>query len=181
MSDNRRIGIAALLAYIATVWLANYFVTHIGSPASPGGPHLIPVGFGLRGPSGVLWVGAALVLRDVVQHNLGRWPVVGAIIVGAGLAYFVAPALAFASAAAFLTSEALDFAVYTPLAERDRLFAAVAASNAVGAVVDTLLFLWIAFGSIAFWQGQIIGKLWMTIPALAALTAIRSRRQVVTA
>lgn len=178
---ERRIGAAALVAYIATVWLANYFVSHVGAQHFPGGPHLIPVGFGLEGPSGVLWVGAALVLRDVVQTHLGRWPVVGAILVGAGLAYFVAPALAFASAAAFLTSEALDFAVYTPLAERDRLFAAVAASNVVGAAVDTFLFLWIAFGSIAFWQGQIVGKLWMTLPALAVLAAMRSRRAPVTA
>lgn len=176
---TKRIGITALVAYIATVWLANYFVTHVGTQHFPGGPHLIPVGFGLEGPSGVLWVGAALVLRDVVQHNLGRWPVVGAIVVGAGLAYFVAPALAFASAAAFLMSEALDFAVYTPLAERGRLFAAVGVSNVVGAAVDTFLFLWLAFGSIAFWQGQIIGKLWMTLPALAVLALLRSRRLAV--
>ncbi len=174
----KRIGITALVAYIATVWLANYFVTHIGTQQFPGGPHLIPVGFGLEGPSGVLWVGAALVLRDVVQHHLGRWPVVGAIIVGAGLAYFVAPALALASAAAFLVSEALDFAVYTPLAERDRMFAAVSASNVIGAAVDTFLFLWIAFGSVRFWQGQIVGKLWMTLPAVAVLAVLRSRRQM---
>lgn len=180
MNDTEhRIGVVALVGYIATVWLANYFVTHVGTQAFPGGPHLIPVGFGLRGPSGVLWVGAALVLRDVVQHHLGRWPVVGAIVVGAGLAYFVAPSLAVASAAAFLVSEALDFAVYTPLAERGRLFAAVGASNVLGAVVDTFLFLWLAFGSVAFWQGQIVGKLWMTAPALVVLMAMRSRRPVV--
>jgi uncharacterized PurR-regulated membrane protein YhhQ (DUF165 family) len=172
-----RIGLVALVAYVATVWLANYFVTHVGHQAFPGGPHLIPVGFGLEGPSGVLWVGAALVLRDVVQRHLGKLAVVGAILVGTGLAYFIAPALAVASAAAFLASEALDFAIFTPLAERGRLVAAVAVSNVAGAVVDTFLFLWLAFGSIAFWQGQIVGKLWMTLPALLVLAYLSRQRE----
>lgn len=170
----KRIGWVALVAYVSTVWLANYFVGHVGHQAFPGGPHLIPVGFGLEGPSGVLWVGAALVLRDVVQRHLGRKAVVGAILVGTALSYFVAPSLAVASAAAFLLSEALDFAVFTPLADRDRLVLAVGASNAVGAIVDTFVFLWIAFGSIAFWQGQIVGKLWMTLPALGVRLARRA-------
>lgn len=176
----KRVGYVALIAYVATVWLANYFVTHVGHQAFPGGPHLIPVGFGYEGPSGVLWVGAALVLRDAIQQHLGRASVVGAILVGAGLAYFVAPALALASALAFLTSEALDFAVFTPLSDRDRLVAAVVVSNVVGAVTDTFLFLWVAFGSVTFWQGQIIGKMWMTLPAAVyLLVSGENRRQVV--
>lgn len=173
---NKRIGTVALVAYVATVWLANYFVTHVGHQTFPGGPHLIPVGFGLEGPSGVLWVGTALVLRDVVQHHLGKVAVIGAILVGTGLAYLIAPALAVASATAFLASEALDFAVYTPLAERGRLVAAVTVSNIGGAITDTFLFLWLAFGSIQFWQGQIVGKLWMTLPALLALLYLDLRR-----
>jgi uncharacterized PurR-regulated membrane protein YhhQ (DUF165 family) len=165
------------VAYISTVWLANYFITHVGSQPQPGGPHVIPVGFGYKAPSGVLWVGAALVLRDLVQRTLGRKWTVLAILVGAGLAYFVAPSLAVASAVAFLVSEAFDFAVFTPLAENGRVFSAVAVSNVVGAGVDTFLFLWLAFHSITFWQGQIIGKLWMTLPALAILLVVRKPQE----
>lgn len=167
-------GVLSLAAYLSTVVLANYFISHVGHQEFPGGPHLIPVGFGLEGPSGVLWVGLALVLRDAVQSLLGRAWVVLAIVVGAGLSYLVAPSLALASALAFLFSEALDFAVYTPLRDSGQLGLAMGASNVVGAFVDTFLFLWVAFGSIAFWQGQVLGKLWMTLPALGFL-ALRQR------
>jgi hypothetical protein len=165
----KAVGYACLGAYISTVLLANYFVSHVGTQDFPGGPHLVPVGFGLAGPSGVLWVGLALVLRDAVQSTLGRRWVIGAILVGAALSYAVAPTLALASALAFLASEALDFAAYTPLREQGRLVLAVVVSNVVGALVDTFLFLWVAFGSINFWQGQVLGKLWMTVPAVVFL------------
>lgn len=159
---NRRIGVAALAAYVATVFAANYFIGHVGSQPFPGGPHTIPVGFGYRAPSGVLWVGLAFTLRDVVQASLGRLP--------------VAPSLAWASGCAFLLSESLDFAVYTPLAARHWL-AAVAASNIAGLAVDTFLFLWLAFHSITFWQGQVIGKAWMTALAVAVLAPARRSAQ----
>jgi uncharacterized PurR-regulated membrane protein YhhQ (DUF165 family) len=60
-------------------------------------------------------------------------------------------------------------------AERGRWLLAVAASNTVGAVVDSLLFLAIAFGSVAFWQGQVIGKLEMTVAAVLLLWPLRNR------
>ena len=53
-----------------------------------------------------------------------------------------------ASAAAFLFSELADTAVYTPLARR-RLISAVLASSLVGTIIDSTLFLWLAFGSVA--------------------------------
>jgi hypothetical protein len=84
---------------------------------------------------------------------------------------------AFASGAAFLASELLDFIVYTPLAERGRIVSAVAASNTVGLFVDTFLFLWIAFDSLDFWQGQAIGKAYATAIAIVALVAMERRRQ----
>ena len=44
----------------------------------PQGPCLVPVAPGLLAPSGVLTVGAALVLRDVVQRCLGlAWGLAG--------------------------------------------------------------------------------------------------------
>jgi hypothetical protein len=52
-----------------------------------------------------------------------------------------------------------------PLRER-RWLLAVAASNLVGLLIDSVLFLQIAFGSLDFIEGQIIGKIWTTIFAV---------------
>ncbi len=166
---------AAVAAYIGSIFAANWFIGHVGEQAAPGAPHTVPVGFGYDAPSGVLWIGVALTLRDVVQVAIGKRAVVAAIAVAAALSYLVAPAFALASAVAFLTSETLDFAVYTPLAERGRWLTAVAASNTVGAVVDSVLFLSIAFGSLALLPGQVIGKLWMSAAALVVLPVLRRR------
>jgi len=43
-------------------------------------------------------------------------------------------------------------------------------------VVDSALFLWLAFGSLAFLSGQIVGKLWMT--ALTVVIILVWRRVV---
>lgn len=180
MGKNRWVGGIALGGYVATVFLANYFIQHVGTPPPfPGGPHTIPVGFGYRAPSGVLWVGLAFTLRDFVQSGLGRRWTIGAIIVGAALSYAVAPSLAVASATAFLISEALDFAAYTPLIERGQVVLAIGLSNTVGLLVDTFVFLWLAFHSLQFWQGQVIGKAWMTALALVIIVPARSRREVI--
>jgi len=124
---------------------------------------------GLMAPSGVLLIGVALVLRDAVHEYFGSKIVLGAILVGAALSAFVAPApLVIASGVAFLLSELADMAVYTPLRKK-RLAMAVLASGVVGAVVDSAVFLWIAFGSLDYLAGQVVGKAWMTIGAAAFL------------
>jgi uncharacterized PurR-regulated membrane protein YhhQ (DUF165 family) len=126
-------------------------------------------------PSGVLMIGLALVLRDLVQRRLGVEFGIGAIIVGAAISAGLAPpSLVVASAAAFLLSEFADFAVYTPLARR-RLVVAVFTSSVVGLVVDSIVFLWLAFGSLEFLTGQIIGKLWMVLLAIPFVVYMRRR------
>jgi uncharacterized PurR-regulated membrane protein YhhQ (DUF165 family) len=157
-------GVAALVAYVATIWLANWLVAHFG---------VVPVGFGLVAPAAVYAVGFAFTLRDVVQRTLGREATVAAIIVGAALSYLVAPQFAVASGVAFLVSELADFAVYTPL-ERRSWLGAVVLSNTVGLLIDSWLFLTLAFGSLEFLPGQIVGKAWMT--ALAVLLLVAGRR-----
>src|SRR5438552_11492439 len=117
------------LLYVASVFLANWFIGHVGTQYQPDGPHVIPVGFGLEAPSGVLWVGIALVARDLVQQFFGRPFAVAAMLVGAGLSYLVAPSLALASAVAFLLSETADLLVYTPLIRRGRIVVAVLTSS----------------------------------------------------
>ena len=148
-----------IAAYVATIPLANWMIGNVGL-CEPNGPCLIPVAPGIMAPSGVLMIGAALVLRDLVQRTSGIWVSLLCVIAGAVLSGFVSPpALALASGAAFLFSELVDFAVYTPLARRG-LALAVAASVAVGAMADSLLFLWLAFGSIDYAAGQIVGKIY---------------------
>lgn len=159
----------ALLAFLATVPLANWMIQNVGTVCIPQGPCLIPVGFGLSAPSGVLVIGAALVLRDMVQQLLGiRWAL-AAIACGVVLSALVAPpALVVASAAAFLLSELADLGVYTPLRKKG-LALAVLASGAVGSVIDSAVFLLLAFGSLDYIAGQVVGKLWMTALGAAVL------------
>lgn len=161
----------ALVAYIATIFGANWAIENFGFvPVVPDA-----VGLELMAPAGVYFAGLALVLRDRVQEVLGRKWVVGAILVGAGASYFVSPVFAVASAVAFLVSELADFSVYTPLRKKT-LAGGVAASQLVGAAVDSALFLFLAFGSLAFFWGQFVGKSWMAIPALLVIAGIRARR-----
>jgi uncharacterized PurR-regulated membrane protein YhhQ (DUF165 family) len=176
-NDRRRLieGIVFLVAFGLTIPAANWLIGHVGTTCVPNGPCLIPVAPGIMAPSGVLMIGVALVLRDLVQRRLGVAFSAGAVVVGAALSAAIAPAaLALASGIAFLMSEFADLAVYTPLARR-RLVAAVAASGAVGLVVDSIVFLWLAFGSLEFLLGQIIGKSWMMLLAIPFVLYLRRR------
>jgi hypothetical protein len=166
---------AYFVAFIVTIPVANWMIGNVGTVCPPNSPCLIPVGPDLMAPSGVLMIGLALVLRDLVQRRLGKiWALI-AIGCGAVLSALVAPpALVVASTTAFLLSELVDFAVYTPLQER-RLILAVFLSGIVGLVVDSLVFLQLAFGSLDFLLGQIVGKGWMIIFALPIIWFIRQR------
>jgi uncharacterized PurR-regulated membrane protein YhhQ (DUF165 family) len=166
------IGYLALVAFAATIPLANWMIGNVGH-CVPDGPCLIPVGFGLMAPSGVLMIGAALVLRDAVHRLMGWQWAVAAILIGAAMSFQFSPtALVIASVTAFALSELADFAVYAPL-QRKRLSLAVLASGVVGAAVDSAVFLWLAFGSLDFIAGQIVGKMWMTAAAAGVLVLVR--------
>src|SRR5580765_7073407 len=122
-------------------------------------------------------IGIALVLRDLVQRRLGVGVAAGGDLVGAAVSAMLAPpALVIASAVAFLLAEVADLAVYTPLARR-RLIAAVVASSMAGLVVDSIVFLWLAFGSLEFLWGQIVGKAWMVLAAIPFVHWLRRRDQ----
>ena len=171
----RNEGYAYLVAFILTIPAANWMIGNVGAVCPENSPCLIPVGFDVMAPSGVIMVGLALVLRDLVQRRLGKLWALGAIVVGALLSALIAPrALVLASGAAFLVSELADFAVYTPL-QKKRLVLAVFMSGIVGLVVDSILFLQLAFGSLDFLSGQIIGKTWMIVLALPIIWWIRRR------
>jgi uncharacterized PurR-regulated membrane protein YhhQ (DUF165 family) len=154
-----------LALYVGTIFGANWAIATFG---------LVPVGFGLLAPAGVYFAGLAFTFRDLTQESLGRRWTFGAILLGAGLSALVSPQFALASGVAFLLSETADLLVYSPLRERHWL-GAVALSNTVGLVVDSALFLLLAFGSLAFLPGQLVGKGLMTVLAVAVLWAWRNR------
>src|SRR5688572_26914056 len=122
MDRKRKVeGIIFLVLFCLTIPAANWMIGHVGTICVPNSACLIPVAPGLMAPSGVVMIGAALVLRDLVQRRLGIVYGFAAIIAGTAISALVAPpALVIASATAFLISETADFAVYTPLAKRDR-------------------------------------------------------------
>lgn len=173
---QRRIeGLIALALFALTIPAANWLIGNAGTVCVPNGPCLVPVAPGLEAPSGVLMIGLALVLRDLVQRRLGARAALAAIAAGALLSGLLAPpAIVIASVAAFLLSELADFAVYTPL-QRRNFIAAVAASSVIGLVVDSMVFLQLAFGSLDFLVGQIVGKAWMVLLALPLMHWLRRR------
>lgn len=161
----------AFAAFAATIPAANWLIGNIGTTCIPDGPCLIPVGFGLMAPSGVLMIGLALVLRDLLHELAGlRWSV-AAIAIGAALSLLVsAPAIALASAVAFTIAELADLVVYTPLRERGKALAVIA-SGLVGATVDSALFVLIAFGSLELAGGTVLAKVYASALVAAFLAS----------
>jgi queuosine precursor transporter len=165
MNLRTRTALAAFVIYAGCIPAANYAIERYG---------VVPVGFGLMAPAGVYLAGIAFTARDMVQRLAGRGWAALAILTGVVLSVLVAdPRLALASALAFGLSEALDMAIFTAT-ERWGLSLAVLSSNTVGIVVDSIVFLSLAFGSLAFLPGQLVGKAWMTLLALAVLLPARS-------
>ena len=134
--DVRRwsLAVIALAYFVGAILLANMLTNEYG---------MVGVGFGLTATAGTFAAGAALLLRDAVQEAAGKAAVIVGILAGAALTYTISPGLAAASATAFLIAELADMAVYTPLRKLDWTVAVVA-SNVVGAVVDTFVFLHMA-------------------------------------
>jgi hypothetical protein len=159
-------------AFVATVYAANWALTTYG---------VIHLFGGLYAPAGVFFAGLGFTLRCALQEIAGRLWVVAAILVGAGLSYWLGASaqipgghvsIAVASAAAFLFSELADFAVYTPLRART-IIGGISAAQVVGATVDSALFLWLAFGSLSLFWGQFVGKTLMVLPAVILVSAYR--------
>lgn len=134
------------------------------------------IAFSVVGPALLTFVVAGLTMaaRDFVHDAHGRTVSFALVVVGAAIsAFLAAPAVALASLVAFLLAETLDLLVYVPVRERIGRPAGIAVSGVVGSVVDSLVFLTIAFGSLAFFPAQVAGKVAATLGA-AALVAIVS-------
>lgn len=170
--DNAMIRIALAAGFLACILAANYVTTRFG---------MVPVGFGLIATAGTYFAGMTFILRDSLQDVAGKRWTVAVIAAGAGLSFLVSdPFIALASAVAFGLSELADLAVYTPLRKRGYVRASIA-SNIVGAIIDTIVFLTIAgFPLTAFW-GQMSGKLLVTAGVMFLIILFRTRRAIITA
>ncbi len=163
---------AWVLAFIGCIVGANWAILHVGADHGPGVPRTIPIGFGLGAPSGVLFAGAQLTLRDLIHERLGTGRTCGVIGLSAPLTVVVAsPALAVASMTTFLAAETADLAVYSRLRSRGYT-TAVFGSNVVSAAVDSILFLALAFGFAQVATGSVgmtVGKLEASVITLLAV------------
>lgn len=124
-------AMAAALAFVGLVVASNWLTAE----------------YGLIGgfvTAGTFTAGLVLAARDAVRETAGVWVALGCVAVGAALSVWMSsPALALASGIAFGLSELADTTVYEPLRRHGRM-RALAWSNLVGSVVDSLLFLAIA-------------------------------------
>lgn len=101
----------------------------------------VPLGGGAFQPLAIV-TGLVLVVRDFAQREMRHW-VWGAMIAGLLLSMLTSwIVVVFASAAAFLISETVDWAVYTfskrPLSQR------VMVSSGFSAPLDQMVFIWLA-------------------------------------
>lgn len=176
--SGRTVGLISLILFILTIPAGNWVVMNVGTVCPPDSPCLIPVWPGIMSPSAVLFAGLALILRDAVQSLLGkRWTLVADCRQAPRFSGVLSePAIILGSTCAFLFSELADFAVYTPLRER-HLTLAIVLSGLVGSIVDSVIFLSLAFGSLDFIVGQVIGKFWMSLIAGAMIIMWRSTRR----
>jgi uncharacterized PurR-regulated membrane protein YhhQ (DUF165 family) len=162
-------------AYIACIAGANWAISTFG---------LIPVGFGLVAPAGVLFAGFTFTFRNLTQQTLGRRFGFAAIGIGALLSMLVTDKVTIpggvlplwlASGVSFALSESADALVWTKLRERDWWARAMGLGDFAGQVVDSIIFLALAFGSLELLLGQIVGKQYTIWPAMLLMLLWKRR------
>lgn len=159
MRSPRVVGAVSMAVFVALIVASNWLTAR----------------YGLIGgfvTAGTLAAGLTLAARDAVREGCGLYAALGCIAAGAAVSAVMAgPALAVASGAAFVLSELADTAVYEPLRRRSRT-RALAWSNLVGSVVDSVLFLTLAGYSV--WPaivGQIVVK-WASCVVLLLVVGV---------
>ncbi len=161
-----RIGWLFFALFLGSIPFANWYLTEHGLWDLPWLGHV---------PSAVWVVGFAFVFRDICQITLGR----GWAWVGIFLSWFVAAAaIATASAVAFAFSETSDALVFTPLANRGTTRAfllGVTISGYAASVVDSALFVRIAFHSFDGWWQLTIAKIFFVMLATPIAWLVRQQ------
>lgn len=168
---NRR-TVLAFAAFVGIVIFTNWITARLG----------LVTWFGIAATAGTWFAGFGFVARDYLNEasrpHAARW-IIGAIAAGALVSALFSPRLAVASCAAFAFSELADWGIYSRLRESGRTRAALA-SNVVGAVVDSVLFLWLAGFPLSGTPTQVLVKVaTTTIFVLGVRLALA--RKVVTA
>ncbi|MEV7042884.1 VUT family protein [Amycolatopsis sp. NPDC051061] len=159
-------GCVSAGCYLAAVVGANWTSTY----------HVLAMGT-LVIPVGACVAGAAFTARDVVHEALGARGALAAIAAGTLLSAAVAtPRIALASATAFLLSELADSWLYRRWRRRGHV-PAIAGSNLGGLIVDSIVFVPCAFGSLALLPGQLAGKALATAAAVAFALGMSRRRE----
>ena len=126
-------------AYLGAIVGANLAVSTWGPPA-------VPV-------CAFLLIGFDLVAKDVLQERWPGWRRIlglGAMIsAGSGLSFLLAadPQVALASCLAFGSASTVDALVLASLHRRSH-GVRVNASNLAGAILDSMVFAWVAFGGL---------------------------------
>lgn len=156
------------LAYVASVVLVNWLFVVVPPVTLPGGDLWPPTS---------LVVGFVFVVRDYAQRAVGH-NVLWAMLAGGAASYFMAgPEIAFASVAAFLVGEMLDWAVYTytgrPFSQR------IILSSLVSTPVDSAVFLFLI--QMAGISSILIMTLSKLAGALAVFLLLRRREKITAA
>lgn len=150
-----RIVVLLVLYCMSPVYI-NWIYMNIGTTVTESGERLFMItdtfGFDPTLPI----IGIIFFLRDLIQASGGRRLAVGGILIGTVVSYFISPEVAVASGLAFLVSEVLDMGIYTALEHRRAT--AILLSGIAAALLDSLTFLLVAFGTVETWDTQFAGK-----------------------
>ena len=154
-------------------------ILHIGLDNGPDSPRTIPLGFGWQAPSGVLFAGAVLTLRDVIHDRIGTSGTLAVIAASAPVTALTSTrSLAIASVVTLIVAEIADLLIYARVRSRGRT-RAVVFSNTVSGLIDSLLFLTIAFGVTAAVHGSLamtIGKVVASVITLVLISGVTFAR-----
>jgi uncharacterized PurR-regulated membrane protein YhhQ (DUF165 family) len=127
--------IFAVVSYAVAIVLANYLVSIFG-------PVITPI-------NAFVFIGFDLALRNWLNLQLNKWQM-GAMIFGTGLiSYFLndtMQTIAIASAVSFTLASLVDWAVFNKI--KGEWIKRANISNTAGALVDSIAFPTIAFGSL---------------------------------
>jgi queuosine precursor transporter len=168
MTIRSAAGASWVLVFLGCIVLANIIVKYVPEP--------VGVGFGLKAPAAAYFAGGALLMRDLVQNVMGRRTSLIVVFVGVALSAALAPAFALASAAALLVSGVSSFAVFSYLSTRGSWVGAAAVATACGILLDSVVFLGIAFHSLEFLPGQLVAK--ATVAGVLLLVLVPLQRNV---
>lgn len=168
--NNVRLFVLLSAVYVGLIVLANWLASK----------WVWPVGFGYEAPAGVFAIGLILGLRDWLHELRGLKWTLPLVYVAAGISWGISvwtgwsglQNIAIGSVVAFTVSETADSLIYAPFRRRWPIIG-LTLSNTVGLVIDSAIFLYIAFGSLDFLTGQIIGKTEMMVLAIILVAGRR--------